>query len=98
MKSKTNLGGAIAVTGTSLIAVGLVPQLAGLPSKYLTIIVVIGFVLSAVGKGMTSYFAADAKDVTEVSAKVDNVAKAVDTINQTGTDATAKPSAQTQNQ
>jgi uncharacterized membrane protein len=98
MKSKTNLGGALAVTGTALIGVGIVPQLVGLPSKWLSILAVVGFVLSAVGKGVTAYFSADAADVSEVASKVETVAKAVDTINQTGTDSTAKTTAQNTDQ
>lgn len=87
---KTNLGGAISVTGTALIGVGLVPQVGGGPSysQFLTILAIVGFVLSAVGKGVTALFAADAKTV-------DNIAAAVDHINKLGTNAKAAPSAST---
>jgi hypothetical protein len=70
---QTNIGGAIGTTGTVLLGVGLVPQLLGLPSKVLTAILVTGLVLSAIGKGMTALFAADAKTVNNVAAEVDRV-------------------------
>jgi hypothetical protein len=103
MKSKTNLGGAISITGTTLIGIGVLTQLAqfapntNVPPSLLAAmwyVALAGFIISALGKGVTAYFAADAKDVQEVEAKINNVAQSVDTINQTGTDSTAQPSAQ----
>ena len=83
---RTNLGGAVSVLGTSLIGVGVVPQLAGTSSKALTYMAVAGFVLSAVGKSLTALFAADA-------AQLKNVAAAVDQINQQGPTSAAPPAA-----
>jgi len=100
MKSKTNIGGAISVTGTTLIGIGVLTQLAqfapntNVPSSLLALmwyVALAGFVLSAIGKGVTAYFSADAKDVSEVANKVETVSKAVDTINKTGVDSTAAP-------
>lgn len=70
---KTNLGGAVSVLGTSLIGIGLVPQVAGAPSKFLTWLAVAGFVLSAFGKAITALFAADASSVKNVAAEVDRI-------------------------
>lgn len=67
---RTNLGGAISVLGTSLIGIGIVPQLAGAPSKVLLWVTVVGFILSAVGKFVTALFAADAKVVGELAKAV----------------------------
>jgi len=60
---RTNLGGAISVLGTSIIGIGVVPQLANGPSNLLLYLTVTGFVLSAVGKAVTALFAADAKQL-----------------------------------
>lgn len=77
---KTNLGGAISVTGTTLIGVGIVPQLAGVPSKILTGCAIVGFIMSAVGKGVTALFAADASQVKQLTARVENVENNTTTI------------------
>lgn len=102
---KTSLGGAISIMGTSLIGIGTLTQLTQLspttnvPPKLLTLMWYVaagGFILSAIGKGITSLFAADASTVSDVVSRVNTVAQAVDTINQTGTSITAKPVAQNQ--
>lgn len=96
---KTNLGGAISVTGTSFLAVGILPQLAQLspvvagqltPKELgaLWFITLAGFVLSGIGKGFTALFAADSSVVKEVEQKVSTVATAVDKINVSGPDPT----------
>jgi hypothetical protein len=83
-----NLGGALAVTGTSLIGVGVLAQLSQIPNSTKTFltdnelavmwwIAAGGFVMSCIGKGLTAYFAADKGSVTKV-------ARAVDKINQSG--------------
>ena len=81
---RTNLGGAISVTGTSMIAVGILPQLGGLHSNILWWIALVGFILSCVGKGLTALFAADVGTVK-------NVAVEVDRINQLGSDPNSVP-------
>ena len=70
---KTNLGGAVSVTGTSLIAVGVLPQLGGLHSNILWWLALIGFILSCLGKGRTALFAADAATVKDLSQRVETV-------------------------
>jgi len=74
---KTNLGGAVGTLGTTLIGVGV---LGGANVKYQAVcwwVALVGFIISALGKSLTALFAADATTVN-------NIAKAVDTINQTG--------------
>lgn len=82
---RTNLGGALSVTGTTLIGVGVLGNLSNnLHSAILWYVALAGFVLSAAGKGLTSLFAADAKTVN-------NVAAAVDKVNQEGPSIFALP-------
>lgn len=91
-KSKTNLGGALMVLGTTLTGVGVLTQFA--PSVGMSIphsvmiamwfVALVGFIVGAVGKFVTAYFAADNADVTAV-------AKTVDTINQAGPSPDAAP-------
>lgn len=88
MNNKTNLGGAISMVGTTLIGVGLLPQLGGAHSSVLWYIALAGFILDSIGKGATAYFAADAKVVS-------NIATAVDTINRIGSNPVAAPSTET---
>ena len=84
---QTNLGGAISVTGTSLIAVGVLGNLTSGPhSNLLWYMALAGFIFSAVGKGITALFAADA-------GTVNNIAAAVDQINQQGASPLAPPAA-----
>ena len=84
---KTNLGGAISVTGTSLIAVGVLGNMTSGPhSTLLWYVALVGFIFSATGKGLTALFAADATTVSNISA-------AVDTINRVGPSYFAPPSA-----
>lgn len=89
---KTNIGGAVSVTGTTLIGVGVLGNLnAGTHSTVLWYIALVGFILSAIGKGLTAVFAADASTVKTIAANVQTVAQAVDQINKGGTDFMAKP-------
>ena len=100
MNWRTSLGGAIAITGTSLIGVGVLPQLLPASNNPLSHtqlgalwwVALGGFVLSCVGKGVTSLFAADS---VAVAKQITTVAAAVDKINQTGpnsdTDHLVKP-------
>ena len=57
---RTTLGGSLTSTGHLLQGIGLVPQLAGTPSKFLTYVCMAGFVLGALGTFFTGLFAADA--------------------------------------
>ena len=68
-----NIGGAMTVTGTSLIACGVLPQLGGAQSSALWYLALAGFILSAAGKGVTVLFTADATSVKNVSVEVDRI-------------------------
>jgi hypothetical protein len=87
---QTNLGGAVSVTGTTLIGVGVLGNLSpGAHSAVLWYIALVGFICSAIGKGLTSLFAADASTVN-------NLAASVDRINQEGTSPLAPPATEKQ--
>lgn len=92
---KTTAGGAISIIGTSLVGVGVLPQLLQFNPESATIlshgqlaalwyVALAGFILSGIGKGVTALFAADASAVKQNAAQVQVVAAAVDKINQTG--------------
>lgn len=77
---QTNLGGAISITGSALLAVGILPQLGGSSladshGEALWWITVAGFILTAIGKGMTALFAADASKLAQLASRVDNIEK-----------------------
>jgi len=67
---RTNIGGALGALGTTLIGVGVVPQLSGTPNKLLTVTAVAGFFISAAGKFFTALFAADARVVADLGTQV----------------------------
>lgn len=67
---KTTIGGALSALGTTLVGVGVVPQLAGTPSKFLTYCAIAGFFCSALGKFFSALFSADAKTVQKLSDQV----------------------------
>jgi hypothetical protein len=77
---RTNLGGAIAITGTTMIGVGMLSQLTQLSpnSNILTphqlavlwYVALVGFILSAVGKGIAFLFAADSKQVQNLQDQI----------------------------
>ena len=100
---KTNLGGAVSVTGTTLIGVGLLTQLTQLSPNTATIlsahqlaamwyVALTGFVLSALGKGLTSLFAADASALKQVVEQTNAIAEQtnVNTIQIASTKATVE--------
>ena len=64
---KTTIGGAFSALGTTMMGVGVVPQLAGSPSKMLTGIAIAGFVCNGIGAFLAHLFAADAKDLQTVA-------------------------------
>lgn len=89
MKSwRTNLGGAIAVTGTALLAVGTLSQLsqlepdaAVLTTKQLHVmwyVALVGFIMVAVGKGLAFLFAADASQIKDIQNQLDKIPDAID--------------------
>ena len=81
---KTNLGGAISLLGTSLLGVGILPQIGGANNPVLWWIALVGFILKAIGEFLTALFAADAT-------AMNNIAAAVDKINMTGSDPGSGP-------
>ncbi len=76
---KSTIGGAFSAFGTTLMGIGVVPQLAGNPSKTLTVFATVGFACTAVGQFLGHLFAADAKTVQDLSAKIDLTTAAVQT-------------------
>lgn len=85
---KTNLGGAIAVTGTALLGVGVLSQLSQLSpdSTMLTehqlhvmwYVALAGFIMVAIGKGFAFLFAADASQVQDIQNQLAKVPDAID--------------------
>jgi len=85
---RTNLGGAIAVTGTALLAVGTLSQLSQLEpdasvltTKQLHVmwyVALVGFVMVAIGKGITALFAADAAQVKDLQNQLAKIPDAID--------------------
>ena len=67
---RTNLGGALGALGSTLVGVGVVPQLSGTPNKTLTVIATVGFIVSAAGKFFTALFAADASTVATTQTQI----------------------------
>ncbi len=66
---RTTIGGAISATGTTLFGVGTVVQFTDVShdiKNTLIYIAIAGFLMSAVGKGVTSFFAADAQTLKDV--------------------------------
>jgi len=88
---KTNLGGAIAVTGTALMAVGTLSQLsqidpdaAILSAHQLHVmwyVALVGFIMVAIGKGFAFLFAADASQMQEIQNQLAKIPDAIDSGN-----------------
>ncbi len=65
---KSTIGGAVSALGSTLLGIGIVPQLAGTPSKALLYVAIAGFIVQAIGQFLGHLFAADAaalKDLTQ---------------------------------
>lgn len=77
---RTNLGGAISVVGTTLLTIGILPQLSGIPYSHQAYVALAGFILSALGKGITALFAADAKQVAALTGVVQQHADAINLV------------------
>lgn len=60
---KTTLGGALGALGTALMGIGVVPQLSGTPSKFLTVVAGVGFACNALGIFFGHLFAVDTTTV-----------------------------------
>lgn len=67
---KSTIAGAFSALGTTLMGMGVVPQLSGTPSKYLTYVATAGFICTAIGQFLGHLFAADAKTVNDLKAQV----------------------------
>jgi hypothetical protein len=78
---RTNIGGAISITGSSLLGVGLLVSPGELTPHQLKLFILAGLVLSAIGKGTTALFAADAKQMKNIQAQLDEVPQAIDSGN-----------------
>jgi hypothetical protein len=74
---KTTIGGAFSALGTTLVGVGVVPQLSGGSNELLTHIAIVGFFCTAIGQFLGHLFAADSKTVRDLSEQVDNNTKAI---------------------
>jgi hypothetical protein len=70
MNYRTTIGGAFSALGTTLIGVGVVPQLGSAPSKLLTYVAVAGFICTAIGQFLGHLFSADAATVAELKTQV----------------------------
>lgn len=85
---RTNLGGAISITGTSLIGIGVLPQLSQFSPDTAVLsahqlhalwyVAFAGFILSGIGKGVTALFAADASTVKNIQSQLAQVPQAID--------------------
>lgn len=68
---RTSLGGAIGVTGTALVGIGISSHLLiGIDAKIVGYTCLAGFVLSAIGKGIDSLCGADNKEVKQALQEV----------------------------
>ena len=67
---RSTIGGAFSALGKTLMGVGIVPQLSGMPNKALTYLAIAGFVLDAIGSFFGHLFGADAKTVSDLGAQV----------------------------
>lgn len=70
---RTTIGGAIGILGTGLVGIGVGGQLStsGEHSKFLWWLSCAGWILSCVGKAVDSLFAADAKQLQNLTDRVD---------------------------
>lgn len=64
---KTTIGGAFSATGVMLMGGGMVPQLQGSSSKFLTAVTIAGFICTAIGTFLAHLFAADAQTVKNLA-------------------------------
>jgi hypothetical protein len=68
---QTNLGGAFAALGTTLMGIGIIPQLSGVPSQTLTYVAIAGFFCNGLGVFFGHLFSADANTVKALQTQVD---------------------------
>jgi hypothetical protein len=66
---KSTLGGALGALGKTLMGVGIVPQLAGVPNTTLSWIATVGFFLDAAGGFFAHLFSADTSMVIDAIEK-----------------------------
>jgi hypothetical protein len=67
MNWRSTLGGSLSALGKSLIGVGVVPQLAGVSSKFLLYVAIAGFLIDAIGSFFAHLFSADAKSLQQLA-------------------------------
>lgn len=72
---KTTVGGALQALGTSLMGIGLIPQIADGPSEWLMYVSLAGFVLNAIGGFFAHLFAVEKQEVKEMIKKSENDTK-----------------------
>lgn len=76
---KSTIGGAFSALGKTLMGIGILPQLSGIPSPMLTHVALAGFVCDGIGTFLGHLFAADATALQVLNQKVDQNADAVAT-------------------
>lgn len=74
---KSTIGGAFSALGSALMGIGIVPQLAGTPSKVLTYVALVGFICNAIGSFLGHLFAADAQTVKFLTQVVEQNSAAI---------------------
>lgn len=73
---KSTLGGALSALGTSLMGIGIVPQLSGEPNKTQSAVALAGFICCACGQFFGLLFAADKSEVqAALNAQSDSIAQ-----------------------
>lgn len=71
---RTSLGGAVGVFGTTLIGAALLATIAGTNATYRKMVFITAFagvILSATGKAITAWYAADAKELEKLKQSYD---------------------------
>jgi len=76
---KSTIGGAFSALGSALMGVGILPQLSGNTSHTLTVLATIGFCCNAIGTFLGHLFAADARELKNLSAQVEENKTAIET-------------------
>lgn len=76
---QTTIGGAFSALGTTLMGIGVVPQLGGTSNKTLTGIAMAGFICTAIGQFLAHLFAADARQLASLQRQMLQVPAAIQT-------------------
>ena len=70
---KTTISGAFNALGTTLMGVGIIPQLSGTSSKFLMYVAITGFICKAVAEFLGHLFAADASQLKDIANQVSDI-------------------------